>query len=156
MNITNHRKLKPDEIIREGDVWVAKKIPGQMGFVKKSIGSTPYRHDLYDLWDFWRRKHTKKVRMVDANELELLGRAVIAKTHGTSPTKKVPIVKFTYKGTVRFVKVISFDGRYLKGLEIVDAKFRDGRYKPKISYKFKTFIRQQAGTIELLNYVADI
>ena len=138
-SLDNYRKLKPTEKIRRGDVYVSRGTVNFITPVKHSIGSTPGSR-WYSYWDFYRRRHTKKVSVVSTPA------PVAAPVASTKPKPSVPIVSFVYHGTVRRVQVIKMDDTYLKGLEIT-------RLDRKNKYQFKSFRRDGiSGHIWLESY----
>ena len=145
-SLDNYRKLKPTEKIRRGDVYVSRGTVNFITPVKHSIGSTPGARWYSGHWDFYRRRHTKKVSVVSTPA------PVAAPVASTKPKPSVPIVSFVYHGTVRRIQVIKMDDTYLKGLEITQV--REGRnlgFKNK--YQFKSFRRDGiSGHIWLESY----
>lgn len=121
----NHRKLRGDEIIRDGDIYVLKRSPYTTDKVNHSIGLQTDNGSLYR-WDFYRRLHKKAVKKVN---------------QPTSPNKSMPVVLFYYHGTLRRVALTKMDETYLKGLEIT---YGDLHSKKK-TYQFKTFRRDRMG-----------
>ena len=85
---SNYRQLKPNEIIRKGDLyrliqeWDDNAIP-----VRNSIGRIVSAYP----YTFWRRRHTKNV----------VSQAPIAKakTKTDEPKKTVTVVSFSYPGS---------------------------------------------------------
>jgi hypothetical protein len=149
IKLNNHRLLKPNEIIREGDFYKIKE-GDDVRVVKFSIGR---RAGVYAItYDFYRRKHTaKKPAPVQLRQRHPTIKPVTKKVtparrnrttyiHFPEPTpvaaKSVPIVNFIYNGKPREVQVISYDGAYLKGLEM-------NRNGERIKYQFKQYVTQK-------------
>jgi len=135
IKLDNHRLLKANETIRKGDFYKTLST-GKIFPVAHSIGRTPPNG--YCGYEFYRRKHTKKVvtpapqRSVAVNQ----------------PVAKYPTVSFKYNGAYREVQVIKLDDKYLSGLEVnYDTE------KPK--YQFKKFLRSRIQTAVHLVKLAD-
>ena len=131
-SLDNYRKLKPNEVLRKDDIWVSQKNPKLSAKISGCIGNFV---ESYPGFDFYRRKHTKKI--VSNNPTPIMDDvdAVKAKTPVTR-------VCFSYMDTVRHVQVIKMDEKYLKGLEIATSKFEKTRVR-KNKYKFKSFLRNK-------------
>ena len=140
IKLDNHRLLKVGEIIRKGDFY-KDKTTGEVRPVKfsigRTVGSAGYRN-----YDFYRRKHTKKVAPVTR---PVVTRPVVA---DKQPVAKYPTVNFKYNGQQREVQVIALTDRYISGLEVN----RDG-FKP--SYQFKKFLRSRLQSSLTLVALAD-
>jgi hypothetical protein len=136
----NYRKLKSDEIIREGDIYQNIINPSIIAKTHNSIGK-PVRH--YTNYIFFRRRHTK----------QSVSRAVIT-TKPDATKKPIVIVSFRYPhrgdwDKFRIVQVISLNEKYLVGLERTEED--NGKY----SYQFKKFLRNRissSGAIQLESY----
>ena len=138
---SNYRQLKPNEIIRKGDLyrliqeWDDNAIP-----VRNSIGRIVSAYP----YTFWRRRHTKNV----------VSQAPIAKakTKTDEPKKTVTVVSFSYPGSqshvprLRTVQLISLDDKYLVGLEVTGD--RPGEYK----FQFKRYSRWKIRGISLVHF----
>jgi hypothetical protein len=135
IKLNNHRLLKTGEIIRKGDFY-KNKHDGEVRPVKFSInlkvGSVVGSVFYDNYYDFYRRKHTKKVASVT--------RPAVA--------DKQPVVNFKYNGQHREVQVIALTDRYISGLEVN----REG-FKP--SYQFKKFLRSRLQSSLTLVALAD-
>ena len=134
IKLDNHRQLKPNEIIRKGDLYTLNN--GEPDRVKFTIGRTPddypYNVDCNVHYKFYRRKHTKKPAPVTKKK-------VVA---------KYPTVNFKYKGQHREVQVIKLDDKYITGLEVI----REG---VKLKYQFKKFLRARLQSSLALVKLAD-
>lgn len=127
--LDNHRQLKGDEIIREGDLYKDLS-SGKVDKVNHSVGHTPNRQIYIGTYNFYRRLHTKKPKTVSGRSVTVSPlssdiKVMQVKNVGTKPTPRFPEVKFAYPSTkgwgaplVRNVKVISLDDTYLVGLEV--------------------------------------
>lgn len=153
----NWRQLKSGEIIRKGDKWESKINTNFTGDVEKSIGDNC---DEWDGWAIWRRRHTKAKPVMASVSPRLVRPQFTAKkpvvtrlTSGADVTeqqaKNVAVVDFHYHGKMRTVQLISFDPKYLIGLEITL------NWDNKRKYQFKRFLTSEIwGTIKLIHYGA--
>ena len=129
----NYRQLKPNEIIREGDLY--QRGGWDKNPVKNSIGRIV--DDYYpSLYTFWRRRHTKKVVTVPV----IVKRAKASVSTAAKPVKNVTVVSFHYNFRVRLVQVISLDKTYLTGLEITREQGSS-----KLKYQFKKYLLSRMG-----------
>ena len=138
---SNYRQLKPNEIIRKGDLyrlieeWDGNAIP-----VRNSIGRIVSAYP----YTFWRRRHTKQV----ATSASVTKR----QTKTDEPKKTVTVVSFSYPGSqshvprLRTVQLISLDDKYLVGLEVTGD--RPGEYK----FQFKRYSRWKIRGISLVHF----
>jgi len=141
MKLDNHRQLKPNEIIRKGDLYTARG-SSQVKSVKHSIGQEVSECFFYNVF---RRKHTAKTVTIR------IPKSGVVNTSNTP--KNVPHVTFTYwknsysaaDSKFHNVRLISMNSDYLTGLDI---QFKDG----KATYKFKKFLRSRASGITLTSY----
>ena len=142
---SNYRQLKPNEIIRKGDLyriiqeWDDNAIP-----VRNSIGRIVSAYP----YTFWRRRHTKQV----ATSASVTKR----QTKTDEPKKTVTVVSFSYPGSqshvprLRTVQLISLDDKYLVGLEVTGD--RPGEYK----FQFKRYSRWKIRGISLVHFGAPL
>ena len=134
---SNYRQLKPDEIIRKGDLYQSVFDKLIVAPVRHSIGNKASSRPDYT---FWRRRHTKATP---------LSRVAAASTSAqpTANKKNVTIVEFTYNWKARRVQLISLDAKYLTGLEIT----REGS---RYNYQFKKYLRYKVdnGLISLYHF----
>ena len=127
--IDNHRLLKPNEVIRKGDI-VKNPHTGQAQIVRGSIGSLAGLRAYRGL-EFWRRKHTKKVV-----------------APAPAAVAKYPTVTFKYNYLQREVQMIELDSKYVTGLEVTH---EGGKNK----YQFKKFLRSRLQSAVELVKLAD-
>ncbi len=137
IKLDNHRLLKAGEIIRKGDFY-KDNTTGEIRPVKFAIGRTVRGEEGYRNYDFFRRKHTKKV-------------APVTRPKSDKPAPTVAVVTFAYphehRPVDRMVHVISLDDKYLTGLERTCLGY--GKYK----YQFKRFLISKMRTaIKLVYY----
>ncbi len=132
IKLDNHRLLKPNEVIRKGDFYKTLST-GVVSPVKHSIGKTP-AYGYYG-YEFYRRKHTKKV-------------VAPAPKPTAPPVAKYPTVTFKYNYVQREVQVISLTSVYVTGLEVT----HEGT---KAKYQFKKFLRSRIQSAIHLTALAD-
>ena len=137
--LNNHRQLKPNEVIRKGDLF--KNLEGVGIPVGGSIGA------LVSDWprlNFYRRLHTKKVSTPLHPATGAAPRIKPAQTGDKHPT-----VTFRYKNIGRRIQVIKLDDKYLTGLELTVGM----DFKPK--WQFKKFLRSRLQSPPVLVKLAD-
>jgi hypothetical protein len=125
MKLNNHRQLRPNEIIKKGDVVLLDD--GMTIPVYNSIGQTPALIGHIKPLSFYRRKHIKKQPAVKPP-------AKVTVTKANQIQIPATIVEFYYNNTLRQMQVIKMDDTYLKGLEIT--RRRDNSKQ----YQFKSFL----------------
>jgi len=147
--LNNHRQLKPNEIIREGDFYT-DRLKG-VYFVKNSIGRSPcfYANDQTGGYTFWRRRHTKQGQSSGMTSANRVIRHVATKI--VKDKKPVAVVKFGYPSRdgyihSRNVQVIGMDDSYLWGLEITVPEY----YGLKVKYQFKKYLQSKMTTSIIL------
>jgi hypothetical protein len=126
----NYRQLKPDEIIRKGDLYRCEN----GGQIFPVINSS-------HLYTFWRRRHTKQIIVPPVSPVQVfVKRARASVSTATKPVKNVTVVSFHYNFRVRLVQVISLDKTYLTGLEITREQGSS-----KLKYQFKKYLLSRMG-----------
>lgn len=144
--LDNHRQLKGDEIIREGDLY-KDLATGKVSRVHHSIGHTPSRAGYIGTYNFYRRLHTKKPKLTIAPRKPV---TVSVTKPADTKTPRFPEVKFLYPSTKRWgapmerhVKVISQDDQYIVGLEVLEGG----------GHQFKRFcVDKVRGEIRLIKF----
>jgi len=141
---SNYGPVKPNKTLRKGDIYIHKNDSDVSGVMahnnpSRTAGSYPD-------YIFYRRRHIRQAPVVHT----LTSAADVTKQQA----KNITVVSFGYPSSKwdvmihRIVQLISFDDKYLIGLEWVEK--RNGRRE----YQFKKFLRSRinSGRIQLVKY----